>query len=265
MTMEELHNTTAAPAERRRRKRKPPYKQMAIFGALILLLGFSLGFGVRGLFVTKEPEIVYVEVATPVISQPMTNAVLGDWRLILVNHWNTLPESYSFETSRLSNGLEVDSRCYGDLTDMLGAMEELELCPIVCAAYRSMEEQEALFDAKVRQYILLGNTRADAEAKAGTIVAVPGTSEHHLGLAVDIVDASYQLLDEKQEQTAVQQWLISHSWEYGFILRYPNEKSTVTGIIYEPWHYRYVGKAIAKEIHEKNITLEEYLQLPIGQ
>ena len=90
-------------------------------------------------------------------------------------------------------------------------------------------------------------------------MALPGTSEHQLGLAVDIVDMGYQQLDIEQENTPVQRWLIENSWKYGFVLRYPTEKSEITGIIYEPWHYRYVGKAAAKEMYRKNLCLEEYL------
>ena len=91
-------------------------------------------------------------------------------------------------------------------------------------------------------------------------MAVPGTSEHQLGLAVDIIASSYQVLDEAQENTAEQQWLMANAHHYGFILRYPSEKSAITGIGYEPWHYRYVGKAAAKEIFEQGLCLEEYLQ-----
>lgn len=100
----------------------------------------------------------------------------------------------------------------------------------------------------------------DAKAKAGRQVAVPGTSEHQLGLAVDIVDVSYQLLDTNQENTDVQKWLLENSWRYGFILRYPTDKTDVTGIVYEPWHYRYVSKEYAKEIYEKGVCLEQYLE-----
>ncbi len=89
-------------------------------------------------------------------------------------------------------------------------------------------------------------------------MARPGTSEHQTGLAVDIVDTSYQLLDEAQEGTAVQKWLMTHCAEYGFILRYPTEKSDLTGVNYEPWHYRYVGEAAAREIMERGLCLEEY-------
>ena len=96
-------------------------------------------------------------------------------------------------------------------------------------------------------------------AKAAKEVAVPGTSEHQLGLAVDIVDTQNQVLNRAQEDTAVQQWLMEHCYEYGFILRYPQDKSDDTGIIYEPWHYRYVGTEAALAIRDQGVTLEEYL------
>lgn len=101
---------------------------------------------------------------------------------------------------------------------------------------------------------------AKAPEEAGKVVAVPGTSEHQLGLAVDIVDTNYQILDEAQENTAVQKWLMEHSWEYGFILRYPSDKGHITGIIYEPWHYRYVGREAAREMYEQGLCMEEYVR-----
>ena len=105
-----------------------------------------------------------------------------------------------------------------------------------------------------------GYSQEEAETEAARWVARPGTSEHETGLAVDIVDKSYQLLDEKQEQTPVQQWLMAHSWEYGFVLRYPSDMRAIPGIGYEPWHYRYVGKEAAQEIYEQGVCLEEYLE-----
>ena len=112
-----------------------------------------------------------------------------------------------------------------------------------------------------RRRVIAGDLRRlnPAQRQAAMWVARPGTSEHQTGLAVDIVDTSYQILDEGQENTPVQQWLMAHCAEYGFILRYPTDKGAVTGVGYEPWHYRYVGKDAAKEIMEKDITLEEYL------
>ena len=93
-----------------------------------------------------------------------------------------------------------------------------------------------------------------------TVVALPGTSEHQLGLALDLVDESYQNLDEGQENTKVQKWLMQNSWRYGFILRYPTDKSSVTGIIYEPWHYRYLGRDMARDVYESGLCLEEFLK-----
>ena len=96
-------------------------------------------------------------------------------------------------------------------------------------------------------------------------MAPPGTSEHQLGLAADIIDSEYTYLDEGQERTGTQRWLMENSWRYGFILRYPNGTTDITGIIYEPWHYRYVGQRFAKDIYEKDVTLEEYIALRRGR
>ena len=100
-----------------------------------------------------------------------------------------------------------------------------------------------------------------ARVEAAKVVAVPGTSEHQLGLALDIIDTGYTNLDEEQEDTATQQWLMAHCWDYGFILRYPNGTTDITGIIYEPWHYRYVGRTAAAQIHELGVTFEEYIDM----
>lgn len=179
--------------------------------------------------------------------------------MVLVNPWNPLPEDHSIETVTLTNGLQVDERCYPDLQAMMDACRADGLSPVICSAYRTRAVQEKLYQAEVKRWLAQGYSQSEAEAEAGKVVAVPGTSEHQLGLALDIVDLDHQLLDESQEDTQVQQWLMEHSWEYGFILRYPTGKSDITGIIYEPWHYRYVGREDAEQIHTLGICLEEYL------
>ena len=103
-------------------------------------------------------------------------------------------------------------------------------------------------------------TYEQAADKAKTINAYPGTSEHELGLAADIVTPSYQMLNSDFDKTATFKWLKTHCAEYGFILRYPKEKQDITRIIYEPWHYRYVGKEAASEIYSQGICLEEYIE-----
>lgn len=183
------------------------------------------------------------------------------WKLLLVNPWNPLPENDSVQTVTLKNGLQVDERCYPDLQAMMDACRADGLSPVICSAYRTREKQETLFQNKVNRFIAQGYTESEARVEAGKVVAVPGTSEHQLGLAVDIVDLNNQNLDESQEHTAVQKWLMAHSWEYGFILRYPQEKSELTGITYEPWHYRYVGREDAAQIYALGVCLEEYLDM----
>ena len=183
-----------------------------------------------------------------------------DRQLVLVNPWNKLPEDFRVELKKLSNGLRVDARIYDDLSAMLSDCRKAGLSPLVCSAYRSQETQTRLYRNKISRLRAAGYTAEKAVQEAGRWVAVPGTSEHQTGLAVDLVAASYQILDQKQEQTAEQKWLMEHCWEYGFILRYPTDKSEITGIGYEPWHYRYVGKTAAAAIHDSGLCLEEYLQ-----
>jgi D-alanyl-D-alanine carboxypeptidase len=182
------------------------------------------------------------------------------WNLILVNPWNPIPENHSIALTELKNDQAVDERCYPALQDMMDACRAEGLSPVICSSYRSMEKQKKLFKKQIDTMLAMGLSQAEAEQEAAKAVAIPGTSEHQLGLAVDIVDLNNQSLDESQEETGVQKWLLAHCWEYGFILRYPNDKSEITGIMYEPWHYRYVGKEIAMEIYRKGECLEEYLK-----
>lgn len=197
------------------------------------------------------------EESRPVSSETTVDPT--DWKLLLVNPWNELPDGFSVELTQLQNGHAVDSRAYPDLQDMMDDMRAEGLSPLICSSYRTTEKQQTLYSNQVNAYLAQGYPQQKAEEEAGKWVAVPNTSEHQTGLAVDIVDISYQILDEKQEDTAVQKWLMENSWKYGYILRYPNEKSEITGIYYEPWHYRYVGKDAAEEIYEQGICLEEYL------
>jgi D-alanyl-D-alanine carboxypeptidase len=143
---------------------------------------------------------------------------------------------------------------------MMDDCREEGLEPLICSSYRTVKRQEELYQKKVREFQAQGLAFKAAEEEAARVVALPGTSEHHLGLAVDIVDMNYQQLDTHQETTKVQKWLKENSWRYGFILRYPTDKTDITGIVYEPWHYRYVGKEAAAEIYEQGICLEEYLE-----
>lgn len=182
------------------------------------------------------------------------------WNLLLVNPWNAIPQNFSVDLTSIEGGrYEIDARCADALDRMLAACRAAGYSPLVCSAYRTQQTQEWLFDQEVSKWMALGLSRTNAEQAAAKSTAVPGTSEHQLGLAADIIDLYYTQLDEKQASRPTQKWLMEHCWEYGFILRYPDKKSDETGIIYEPWHYRYVGMEAARTIREQGMCLEEYV------
>lgn len=182
-----------------------------------------------------------------------------DWNLILVNRTHPIPEDYEVELKPIGSGHQIDARAYDDFRAMIQAAKSEGIYIYVTSSYRDLDKQTDLYNKKVESYVMQGYSYENAKEQAGQVVAVPGTSEHHLGLALDFVSSEYRKLDEKQENTKGFQWLEEHSWEYGFILRYPNGETDITGIIYEPWHFRYVGLEAAKEITESGLTLEEYL------
>ena len=204
---------------------------------------------------TQSTETTITQTTQP----PTTKVDKTQWNLILVNSDNYVPENYEVNLTQLKNGQAVDERCYEDLQKMMDDCRAEGLEPVICSAYRTNEKQTELYNRQVDKWKAKGYSDSEARLEAGKLVAIPGTSEHQLGLAVDIVDVSYQLLDENQENTAVQKWLMQNSWKYGFILRYPTDKREITKITYEPWHYRYVGKDDAKKIFDSGLCLEEYL------
>ena len=180
--------------------------------------------------------------------------------MTLVNPWNQVPEGYAAYLDTVEEGFLVDRRCAKALMNMLYDCRAAGNLALICSAYRTEEYQQELFDNKIMRLLGEGVAYDQAPIVAARSVAVPGTSEHQLGLAVDIIDELYVNLDYWQQFTSVQQWLMANCTDYGFILRYPNDKSDITGIIYEPWHYRYVGISTAKAVAESGLTFEEYLE-----
>ena len=221
----------------------------------------------------KTPEVEPQPEIPPepeVPDEPETPAAGFDttaWELLLVNPWNALPDDYEMHLTNLklsnsmqaASSMQADARVYDALVEMLNACKSVGLDPVVCSAYRSYDTQVYLFNNKITRLKNQGYDAETARQEAARVVAVPGTSEHQTGMAFDIVALSYQLLEEDQENTAEQKWLMEHCYEYGFILRYPKDKEAITGIIYEPWHYRYVGKEAALAIRDSGMCLEEWL------
>ena len=183
------------------------------------------------------------------------------WEILMVNPWNTVPEVFEVDLRSVGGGHSIAAEAAADFANMIYTLQQLEMGPIITSSYRSGTRQQEIFDERVAKYMGQGMTEEEAFALTATSVAIPGTSEHQLGLAMDMTDAQYNKLDEGQMETPTQLWLIENSWRYGFILRYPEGKSEITGIIYEPWHYRYVGKELAAELYELGVTMEEYLDM----
>lgn len=186
--------------------------------------------------------------------------IYQDWKLRLVNIWSPFQSVGTIELTTLTNGLEVDARIEEPLLAMIEAgRKEAGLDIIVCSAYRSKAYQEELFNTRIEAEMDNGSSYWEAYEEVCEETALPGTSEHELGLAVDLVGRDYQNLDAKQGTTAVAIWLAENCHRFGFILRYPEGKEDITGISYESWHFRYVGEEVARIIMSEGITLEEYL------
>lgn len=178
----------------------------------------------------------------------------NDWELILVNKTHSIPENYHPDLMEINGGKQIDSRIYPYLQRMFDDMRSEGVYPIVVEGYRTAQEQQQMMNDKINAFTYEGYSYDDAVNAAALAVAEVGKSEHQLGLAVDInADETYSTHPE------VYEWLANNAYKYGFILRYPADKVNLTGIEYEPWHYRFVGLQAAEDIYYKNICLEEYV------
>lgn len=187
--------------------------------------------------------------------QTDSTASSSDWRLLLVNSTHSIADDYSIDLTELRNGQSVDSRILTDLQEMFDAARSEDIYPIVSDAYRTREEQQALMDDTIQNYEDEGYSAEEATSKAEQVIAKPGTSEHETGLAIDITGDE----DYGQDTDSVLAWMNDNAYKYGFVLRYPSGKESVTGAAAEDDHYRYVGKEAAKVMYDKGICLEEYL------
>lgn len=185
---------------------------------------------------------------------------VNDWQLVLINKQHPVPSDYSFTLGNISGNMQCDERIIGDLKAMFQAAKDDGVNLIVCSPYRDYNRQTVLFNRKIDNYMAKGYSYLEAYKIASVTVTVPGASEHQIGLAVDIISDQYSQLNMGFGKTEAGMWLKEHSKEYGFILRYPEGKEYITGIQYEPWHFRYVGKTAATIIMNQGITLEELIE-----
>ncbi len=182
----------------------------------------------------------------------------NDWRLILVNKAHSVPEGYEFPLGELAANVQCDERVIDDLVMMLRDARNAGMNIWIVSPYRSGEKQENLFNYDLTKYINSGMNYYDAYQLAAEAVTLPGTSEHQIGLAFDIVNNEYAHLGEGFGETPEGIWLAENCYKYGFILRYPEDKEYITTIEYEPWHFRYVGREAAAYMTLKGLTLEEF-------
>ena len=219
-----------------------------------------------------KSEVSFFE-GSAVISDALTNSSLeplvngelnADFsKLILVNANNPLPEDYDYEGNLTTIDKKylcgyrnrIDKDVYIFAKEMLEAAWKDNVELYILSPYRSYSSQSVLFENEVKRYLNGSTTREQAEIKASTVVARPGTSEHHTGLAVDL-----NSVETNFEDTEAFSWLKEHGEEYGFIMRYAESKQDLTGVIYEPWHWRFVGIKHAKEMNRLGMCLEEYIE-----
>lgn len=261
-------------------------KRLLIYCVLTLTVGLVIGGKIGGSIEKKRAEKELVEVTAQIKEEEKAQAdklqeeldktleaanttkegndnkgTELPWYLVLVNNKNPMDEDYEIPSfTDLQPGYSVDSRIAEAANQMLQDAKADGMKIIICSAYRSVGRQEELFNTSLQDRLNSGLDYWDAFAETRQSVAEPGTSEHALGLALDLISNDYMGLDEKQQETEEAQWLAQNCHKYGFILRYPPEKTEITDIIYEPWHYRYVGVEDATKIMELGITLEEYLE-----
>ncbi len=183
-----------------------------------------------------------------------------DWSLILINKEHPIPVDYEFELATIRGNIKSDIRVMPYVLEMINAAKNDGVTLYICSPFRSDEKQEVLFKKKQKYYMRQGYSEEEAYNLASQTIAIPGTSEHQVGLAFDFISNEYKYLDAGFADTAAGRWLKKHCAEYGFILRYDQGKEDITQIEFEPWHYRYVGRAAAKEIMESGLSLEEYVK-----
>ncbi len=182
----------------------------------------------------------------------------SDWRLVLINKQHPIPDDYDFKLGTFTSGMRCDERVIEDLLLMMQAAKKDGLNLVVRSPYRTSDHQEDNFNDRIKSYMKQGLSYMEAYKATSRVITVPGCSEHEVGLALDITSDSFIPLLQGFADTEEGKWLEAHSHEYGFILRYPSGKEYITGIEYEPWHFRYVGREAAAIMKDEELCLEEF-------
>ncbi len=274
-----------------RKKRRLKIKNIVIFAILLLLILAAVIVGLTALFGGKGGEPEPSSSSAPAVSDSgstesgesgdsppsSSNSVISEpddsWQLILANPDNPVPDGFTVDLTDITghyadipalDNMKVDSRIVEPLLQMFQAAKADGQKLFLRASYRTVALQQTYYDWHINHYKEQGHT--DEEAKELTLryIAYPGTSEHHTGLAVDIISVEWQNsgkeIIDTFDQTTEAEWLKNNAHRFGFIMRYPKNKEDVTKIGYEPWHFRYVGKAHAAAVYSAGLCFEEYLE-----
>ena len=276
------------------RKRKKQKKYMpayiALYGTiflvaiLIILLVSKLAGGSKddkkpdntaettaGITTTENiPDNTSEQTDVTTANLPVSSNKEDDWALYVIGNDNPLPANFTVDIKTVAGERTLDKRCAEYAIQMMNDAAEQGVGLYITSAYRSIQYQEENLQNYINRLMAQGYTKEEATEQAHKEIALPGHSEHNAGLALDIVSDDYWSnhsdLDESFEKLPQFTWLIDNSWKYGFILSYPKGKEGITGFIYEPWHYRFVGLKHAEKIHQvyeetgEFLTVNEYIE-----
>lgn len=270
-----MNNRRATKIKRRRRRRFYPARLLAVLFSLalvalaVLLLTGKLQIGVNSSSASLSEESLPSSSAITYPTATLTEAAdyfADNWQLMYVGNSYPLPQKYNSVYVSI-NGFSVDKRIASDLNAMLKAAKDAGFGITIAGGYRSPERSQELYDKKVKDLLAQGYDTKDANIMAAEYVALPYRSEHNAGISVDFtfpetIGATEDNIDYSTFPSYL--WMEAHCAEYGFILRYPSNKSNETGVSYEPWHFRYVGKDHAESIMRDGVCLEEYIQSLYG-
>ena len=279
------HRRRLTPAEVRRRRRSRAIRRVAGLTVMLCVAAGGISFlltrraAIPSASAASAISMPAQSIADPTVSSAENTAapanalgltadearaMLADPLMVLVNHTSKMPDDYTFDTKECGSATAVNKTLQTVACDAFLSMQKAAAADGVTvwmqSGYRSVKYQTSLYERKTKYYLDKGYDNATAREKAAAVVNPPGYSEHNCGLAADLNSPEHTGLDEGFEKTAAFRWLCEHAGDYGFILRYPKDAEDKTEIIYEPWHWRYVGVENAAKINASGLCFEEYIE-----
>ena len=233
---------------------------LILIAECVLAVVMSRGKPEPAVVETEEVIVITTPPPAPLTLSELLGVSTSDWELTLVRRDSPLAPNYVPRLAPIERDEQFDERAASALRILIAEARADGFEVYVCSGYRSYETQKIIYERHIEEYLAQGMTQAEAEAATLLAVNSPGGSEHQLGLAADLLESSTQTMEPWIGGSGLMLWLEQHCAEYGFIIRYPDGKTDITGVEYEPWHLRYVGTAAAAYIMENGLCLEEFLE-----